>query len=125
MEDLEKITKEKVEPIIEQAMQKFLGITINELEADITDKLGASPLLGFQIHADLSYKAAKKLFKRDFLIRTIKLCRGNISEVAKRIRQDRRTVHRDIISLGININAVKKSAYSPKQIRQVAVDNLH
>ena len=41
---LEKLIDAKVKPLLEEAMHKNLGVTVSEIELDITDRL-KSPLL--------------------------------------------------------------------------------
>ncbi len=47
-EDLEKVMKSRIKPIIDGAMQKFLGARIVEIETDISDRV-VSPLLEVEI----------------------------------------------------------------------------
>ena len=61
-EELEKVIKEKVEPLIEDLTQKYLGVTISELNKDITDKIEKNPLLSFDINTSLSFKDAKNFY---------------------------------------------------------------
>jgi DNA-binding NtrC family response regulator len=123
-ETLERVVKDKVEPMLEHAMQKFLGITINELERDITEKLEQQQLIGFTIRTDLPFKQAKKLFKKEFLERTIQTHYGNVSEVADIIGLDRRSIHRDIKSLNVNITKLREKLYKKGYFEKEVVDNI-
>ncbi|MCX6707286.1 MAG: hypothetical protein NT001_04055, partial [Candidatus Woesearchaeota archaeon] len=49
-----------VKPIVDEAMHRVMGITIDELSRDISDKLKTSPLLIFDISTKLGFKKAKK-----------------------------------------------------------------
>ena len=53
-EELENLVEKKVRPIVEKAMQDYLGITIAEIESDISDKLKRSPLIDFEIDTKIS-----------------------------------------------------------------------
>ena len=121
---LEKVVKEKVEPIIDSAMHKFLGITISELRQDISDRIEKNPLLSFEINIALPFKIAKKTFKKEFLTRLLRAHYGNISMVAKIIKQDRRSIHRDIIDLGVDVDKIRKEMIRPEYYKKEIVDVL-
>ncbi len=106
--DLEETVKEKVSPMVEETMEKRLGVAIPQLESDITDQLLQSHL-DIYIAFDKSFKEAKKLFKKEFLKRELEVHLGNISELAKVLKVDRRSVHRAIKRLEINVEDVRKS----------------
>ncbi len=92
--DLEETIKEKVTPLLEKSMQHNLGITIPQMEQDITDKL-TNPL-HFYIPFNASFKEAKKTFRREFLKQELRHHSGNISALAKVLDVDRRSIHRAI-----------------------------
>ena len=48
-DELEAVIERKVKPLVETAMQKHLGITISEIETDITEKLKKRALSSFFI----------------------------------------------------------------------------
>ena len=62
---LESVMFDKVKPIVEHALQTFLGVSIDELNKDITEKLKKSPLLNIKPDMSLPYKDAKKKFKKN------------------------------------------------------------
>ncbi|MFC1801545.1 helix-turn-helix domain-containing protein [Nanoarchaeota archaeon] len=121
-EDLEKALKEKIEPYLEETMQKFLGIKVDELEKDITDKIERK-LIGYIIHTELSFKLAKNLFKKEFIKRLIQTHQGNVSEVAKLIGLDRRSIHRDIKKLDIDIRKLREKMYRVGYFKKEAMDS--
>ena len=82
-ETLEKLMKTKIEPIIGEAMQKYLGVKIEKINEDISDKIGSSPLINIGINIGLPFKIAKKMFKKDFLTKVIQTHYCNISKVAE------------------------------------------
>ena len=92
--DLERVIQDKVKPIIDTSMQKFLGISIKELSADISDRLKRTPLLDFKIDTSVPFKKAKQLFKEEYIKKLLQLKQGNISDVAKLANIDRRSIHR-------------------------------
>jgi len=76
--------------------------------ADITEKLEKNPLLQFTIDPSLTYKNAKKLFKKQYFTKLLQLSYGNISKVAEDSNLDRRSVHRFIKELKINVDKIRK-----------------
>jgi DNA-binding NtrC family response regulator len=105
-EGLEEAIKEKVTSLLEESMEKHWGITVPQIEDDITAKLG-SPSLNIYIPPNLSFGAAKKVFKKEFLKRELRMHKGNISHLAKQLGIDRRSVHRTIKEMGIDIDELR------------------
>ncbi len=101
--DLEETIKEKVNPLLEETMEKHWGITIPKLESDITDKL-RNPSLNVYVPLNLTFSQAKKLFKSEFLKRELRLHRGNISQLAKTLGINRRSIHRAIKELSLGFH---------------------
>jgi len=122
--DLEKVLKEKIEPIIDGAFQKFLGVTIKEISNDISDKLKKSPLLDFKINTDIPFKTAKKLFKKEYIKKILENSYGNISTVAKLTDTDRRSIHRLVKEFKIDINKIRKDMLKPAYLKQEAVKSI-
>jgi len=121
--ELEQVLKKKVKFIVDEHMHKFLGVTVDELNKEISDKL-SSKFLDFKVDTSIKFKIAKRMFKKWFLSKLIKDCYGNISEVARVTGLDRRSVHRAIHDLDIKIKNVRRNLYSPKYYRKEAVDNI-
>ena len=119
---LEKVMKERINPMIEQSLHRYLGVTINELNRELSDRIEANPLISFDINTTLSFKAAKKLFKKQFLQSLIRNHYGNISEVAKIARIDRRSIHRAVNELKIDVAKVRKEMLRPDYYRKEALD---
>jgi len=122
-EELENLVEKRVRPILERAMQDYLGITIAEIESDISDKLKRSPLIDFEIDTKIPFKSAKKSFKRAYVSKLLKLHSGNISDVAKTSGLDRRSIHRLVIELKIKIDHFRKEI-SQDYVQQAAVQNI-
>ena len=123
-ENLEKVVKERVEPLVDEAMHKYLGITISEIKGDISDRIGKSPLLSYEINTSVSFKVAKKLFKRAFITRMLHSHRGNIGVVARFTGLDRRSIYRAIKEFGIDVKKIKSEAIKRDQYRRAAVDHI-
>ncbi|MBN1644418.1 hypothetical protein JW851_00055 [Candidatus Woesearchaeota archaeon] len=123
-QELELIVKKRVKPILEKAMHDFLGVTITEIEEDISDKIKHSPLIEFEIDTKISFKKAKKNFKKMYLHRLLKSHSGNISDVAKISGLDRRSVHRLVIELKIKIDQFRKEFKKEEYTKHEAVQNI-
>jgi len=123
-DQLEKMIDAKIKPLLEGAMQKHLGITVNEIEHDISDKLKKSPLLEFDINTSVPFKAAKKQFKRDYINRLLQLNLGNVAEVARVSGIDRRSVHRLITELGIDPDKFREVLLRSAYVKQAEVKNI-
>lgn len=123
-ESLDKVIREKVKPIVDEAMHRFLGMTVNEISGDISDKLKKSPLLEFEVDTSLSFKKAKDLFRRQYIIRLLQTHYGNISIVAKVAGLDRRSIHRLIRRLKIDSERFRKDLMKPEYVRQEVVATM-
>jgi len=121
-EDLEKVLKEQIEPIIEYNLQKYIGATIKELSKDITDVLGNNLLLDFEIDTTQKFKLAKKIFKRAYLEKLLKLCCGDVTEASRVAGIDRRSIHRFIKEFRINVGKFRADAFRPEYIHKKAVN---
>lgn len=121
---LEKVIHKKVKPIVDEALHKFLGLTIEELNKDISDTIESRPLVKFDIKTELSFKAAKKLFKKEFLKNMIETHYGNISEVARTTGLDRRSIHRAVKELRIDVKKVRHDLLRPEYFRKEVVDGI-
>jgi len=121
---LESVMFDKVKPIVEHALQTFLGVSIDELNKDITEKLKKSPLLNIKPDMSLPYKEAKKKFKKLFLRKLLKAHYGNISEVAKVADIDRRSIHRLINETRLDVKQIREELVRPYQVKQEAVSGV-
>ncbi|MBU0459821.1 MAG: hypothetical protein KKH52_03320 [Nanoarchaeota archaeon] len=115
--NLEETVKEKVSPLLEETMEKSWGITIPQIESDISDKL-SKPHFHFYVPANLNFKEAKKMFKGKFIENELKLHQGNISHLAKTLGVDRRSVHRAIKDLEIDVDELRQQDFSPEEYEQ-------
>jgi len=117
--DLEATIKEKVLPLLEETMEKSWGITIPKIESDISDKL-LKPSLHFYVTPGVSFEKAKKNFKQEFLKRELQQHEGNVSQLAKILGVDRRSIHRAIKEFDINIKryraGLEMEHYSEKAV---------
>lgn len=122
--ELEKLIENKVKPMLEEAMQKNLGITVSELETDISDRLKKSALLEFDIDTKLKFKDAKKKFKREYVARLLQLNFGNVAEVAKIALVDRRSIHRIVAEMKIEVQKFRDILQKGQYVKQLAVQDI-
>ncbi len=119
--NLELVLEKKVRPLIKDTTSKFLGVSIEKLTEDITSTLSRSPFGDIKVIYSLKYKQAKKQYKKDLLSRILILHLGNISEAAKVLGVDRRTLHRMINEMKIDVNKIKAELLKPYYIKVSAL----
>jgi len=123
MDALDNAIKEDVQPIVEKAVQKAIGLTIKELNEDITLKLKKNPLLEFNINTNVPLKSAKKAFRKGYLEKVLKSHYGDVSASARILLIDRKTIHRMISELGININECRKALVNEDYVKEAVVSH--
>jgi transcriptional regulator with GAF, ATPase, and Fis domain len=121
---LEKVIKKRVRPVVDEALHKFLGIRIDELSQDISDKIETKPLVKFVIDTSLSFKSSKKLFKKQFMESMIVSHYGNVSLAAKLSGLNRRSIHRAIKDLNIDVDKCRKEMLKPEYYKKEVVDSI-
>src|SRR3989338_1354866 len=114
----------KVRPLVDEAMQKYLGVTVSEIEEDITDKIKQNPLIDFLVNTNISFKQAKNEFKRFYLLKLLKMHQGNISEVAIVSNIERETIHRLIKKFKINIDRLRQESENIDYIKEAAIKDI-
>ncbi|MBW2998394.1 hypothetical protein KY321_02540 [Candidatus Woesearchaeota archaeon] len=119
---LEEVLEKKIEPAIDDAMKKFLGVRISEIKTDISDKILNSPLLGIEVDYSLSFKESKKKFKERFIEKQLHLHHGNISEVARVCDVDRRSIHR-LIKKDM-VKNIRDNMFKPYFLKQKEVEHI-
>ncbi len=122
--ELERLIESKVKPMLEEAMQKNLGITVSELETDISDRLKKSSLLEFEVDTRLKFKDAKKKFKREYVAHLLQLNFGNVAEVAKIAFVDRRSIHRIVAEMKIEVQKFREILQKGEYVKQLAVQDI-
>lgn len=119
--NLEETIKDKVTPLLEETMEKNWGITIPQLESDITDRL-KQPQLQIYVPANFTFQQAKKLFKEKFIRKELRLHQGNVSQLAKTLDVDRRSIHRTIKELDIDVEKLRHQSESREEDRQELIN---
>jgi len=123
MKQLEKIVQSKVKPLLDVAMHQKLGITINELGTDISDRLQQSALLEYNIDTSLPFKEAKKKFKRQYVAKLLQLSFGNVADVARIAKIDRRSIHRLIAEAKIEVEQFREQM-ERNYVKELAVQDI-
>lgn len=120
MIDLEK--KINIKELIKENTHKFLGVSIEELNKSISDRLTQNPLISFEIDTSLDFKKAKKKFKRGYIKRLLNFNMGNVSLVSKIAKVDRRSVHR--LVKNIELKKIRKDLLKPYTMKQESVNEV-
>ena len=122
--ELEKVIDEKIKPLLDRAMHQYLGIKIDELKTDITDKLKKNPVLDVDIDTSVSFKSAKKNFKRHYFAHILHSTLGNLTEAARIAGIDRRSFHRVLVNLQLDPEKFRKELTKGEYIKQLQVEDL-
>jgi len=121
VKNLEETIKEKISPLVESIMEKSWGVSIPKLGSDLTDKF-KNPQLDIYVPLDLSFQEAKKIFKKEFLKRELRINLGNISQLAKTLDLDRRSIHRAITDLKIDIKDLRIEEKALNKYKEAVID---
>ena len=121
--ELEHLVETKVKPLLEEAMHKSLGITIQELESDISDRLKKSSL-DFSIDTKMKFKEAKRRFKQVYIRGLLKQNLGNIEQVAKIAAVDRRSIHRIVAQMKFDVEHLREQIDKKEYFKQAAVQDI-
>lgn len=119
--NLEEVMLKRIDPIVEETLHRFLGVKINELNSDISTKLRKSIILGFGIDTNQTFRRAKNKFKKEYLQKLLNNKYGNISDVAKIAKVNRRTIHRIIKKDKIDVDDIRKNMYKPGYLKEQEV----
>lgn len=120
-EDLEEVIKKR-RKIVETVMHKFLGVSIKELNEDITSRL--SYPFEYIIDTSQKFKSAKKKFVKIYIEKLLKKNLGNISEAAREAGINRRTIHRMIKDMDISIESIRKTLMLPKYVQKDEMNKI-
>jgi len=111
-DSLERITerKDEIKPVVEQVMSNFLGVKIEELNKDISNRIIEGDV-EIMVNLDLPFKKAKDEFKKEFITNALRMKNGNISDTARVLSLDRRSIHRLIDRFKIKVSKLRKEPY--------------
>lgn len=119
--DLERTLQ--VKPVVDAAVKQALGIRIAELSDDLSAKL-ESPIAGFTVDPTILFKQAKKQFRREYLRKLLRINYGNISEVARLAKLDRRSIHRLVKDTGLNVQKIRQDMEKSYDVQQQGVSTI-
>lgn len=120
MEAEESVLDLKIKQMVDNAMQKHIGVSINEIKSDISDAVKKGPLIDFNIDTSVSFKKGKTAFKKHYLIKLLIIHSGNISDASKSAGIERETLQRLVKKF--KINAGKFREENPREyIREVEI----
>lgn len=122
VKDEKKELEGKLKTAVDDAMHKVMGVTIDELSKDISEKLKKSPIIDFEIDIKPGFRKAKKNFIRRYVEKLLLINYGNISEVAKIAGLDRRSVHRLVKGSRINVEKIRSDMTKAYDVKQSAVN---
>lgn len=122
--ELSNLLDSKVKQLVEEAMHKYLGVTINEIEADISDAIKKGPLADYQVDTKILFKKSKLLFKKYYLTRLLKIHSGNISDASKSAKLSREALQRLVKELKINIKNLREDIVPKEYLREIEVQDV-
>lgn len=122
MESLDKVLESEVKPIVDRAIEKFLGES-KDIKKEITDKIKEHPFLNLIVNPYMPYKESKKQFKKNYIERLLRLHSGEVTFVAKILDVDRRTIHRFIKELDINMSNIRSLKLTPEYVKKEAISS--
>lgn len=109
--------------MIDEAVAKSVGIKVEELSKNLTKKL-ENPYFHFMVDTSISFKEAKKLFKKMYVERMLGFYFGDVSAVARAAGIDRRSIHRIIKETRIDVAAYRKMMLRPEYVREIKISSL-
>jgi len=120
--NLEETIKGKVALLLEETMEKSWGVYVPQVQSDITDKLQNNLPTKFYIPMTDSFQEAKKKFKSEFLKNQLHLHSGNISQLAKFVGLDRRSIHRAIRKLDLSVEETRRDVRLTAPYQEKIID---
>jgi len=119
-DDFSRTIEERIKPILDHNMKRFLGVSIKEISDDISDKLKKSTLYEAYVNTSIPFKKSKKLFKKQFLSKLLHMY--SISDVSRIAKVSRRSVHRMIKELNIRSARAKPMVYEYASFVKAMID---
>jgi len=114
----------RIKPLLDEAMHKYLGISVDEIKSDISDKIKKSPLIDFMIDTNIPFKKAKLFFKKYYINKILMLHFGNISEVSKILGIAREALHRLIKELKIDPDVYRKELMRAEYVKESKIKDI-
>ncbi len=119
----EKLEKniERLLPAVEASLHKAIGVKIDELNKDITEKLSKGSIIGLHVDTALDFKKAKKKFKEAYLKKLLTTNYGNVTLVSKLARVDRRSVHRLLSKSKKDLNKIREEMLKKDYVKKMDI----
>lgn len=121
---IDEIVDTKIKPLLDQAMHQYLGVTIDEIRFDVSDRLKTTPFFDPDLHLDKLFKPAKILVQAEFLSRLLRQHFGNVSIAARIAGLDRRSMHRLIDRHHIDVHQFREEMTKRSYLKQMAVTSI-
>jgi len=80
--------------------------------------------LEFEVDTKLKFKDAKKKFKREYVAHLLQLNFGNVADVAKIASVDRRSIHRIVAEMKIEVQKFRDMMQKGQYVKQLAVQDI-
>src|SRR3989338_10488404 len=112
---------DKILSAVESSMQKTIGVKIEELNKDITEKLSRGAIIGIHIDTSVKFKEAKKKFKKDYLKKLLTTNYGNVSLVSKLANVDRRSVHRLLSKSKKDLGKIREEMLKKDYVKRIDI----
>jgi transcriptional regulator of acetoin/glycerol metabolism len=123
-EALENVIERRVKPIVEEAMHKYLGVHVSEIEDDVSDRIRKGPMIDLLADTSIPFKKAKVFFKKRYLMGILQAYLGNVSLASQTSGLARESFHRLLKQLKINPDDFRKKAPDVEYVRETAVKNI-
>ena len=121
---IDEVVDLKIKPLLDKAMHQYLGVTVEEIRADISDRLKTTPFFDVELHADKPFKKAKDLVRAEFLARLLRQHFSNVSLAARIAGLDRRSMHRLIARHSIDVHRFREEMTKRSYLKEMAVTSL-
>lgn len=110
---------EEIKPVLDNALQQFLGVKIDTISNEVLEKLSQNKL-HIDFNDEWTLDEAKNNFKKEYLILLLREFNGNISKASTISGIDRRTIHRLILQFNIDVDEYRNLPY---EFSKTKVDN--
>lgn len=114
--------EKRLRQVVDDVSKRYIGINLPSLNEDLTTRL-ANPQVPIDIDDRKSYRDSKKSFRKAVITRQLILNLGNISEAARILQIDRRSLHRMVSELDIDVKRIKKELARPYYLRKEEVSS--
>jgi len=124
--NLERLLKDRLLHIgkDEQAEEQNEERALEKLGEDITAKLKNRTFADIAINTNVPYRIAKRNFRKKYIAKILRLKLGNIAEAARTLDTNRKTIHRMITGLRIDVNRIKDELLRPYDLELSSTSSI-